>query len=299
MSTTHNKRLQKLKAPDESSNFPSSGPSSPLSPFITTNFPHSTLNFVNVTEEEARDGLNSVRTDKNHGADNTSEQRAAHNAVERQRREKLTQRIFDLESLLGVVNAGQHSTRTAIVSSAITYLHAARRHRTLAAQELRILRQEADSLRREANEWRSHAGVAFLNEPARSEAFEAVLHDLGPNTHHMAEDDEAKPKFMDRTVVLMETRSILSTLCTSMTPPRHAPFHIGDSKRTQKIWLHDWRATSPAPDSTLWFPRAKIPLRVGRTILRLPWLIIIPIRRPSTIGPNHSASTIRTDIFHK
>ncbi|KAJ6468263.1 hypothetical protein C8R45DRAFT_1105632 [Mycena sanguinolenta] len=179
MSTTHNTSSPSstFATRDGPSRNPSSGTLTPSSPATTPNFTTSALNFVNVTEEEARRGLTTLRTCKNNSPDSSPEQRAAHNAVERQRRGKLTKRIFELESLLHPANSDRRSTRTTIVNSAIAHLDAARRHSALAAQELRMLQDEADALRREANEWRAHAGIACLDAPVRSEEFQAVLRD--------------------------------------------------------------------------------------------------------------------------
>ncbi|KAJ7209025.1 hypothetical protein B0H12DRAFT_1079886 [Mycena haematopus] len=155
----------------------SSGTSAASSPITTPNFTSSALNFVNVTEEEAMGGLTTIRTYKDHSSDSMLEQRAAHNAVERERRGKLSKRILELESLLSAANSDRRPTRNTTINSAIAHLQAARRHSALAAQELRMMQHEADDLRREANEWRAHAGVACLDEPVRSEAFKAVLRD--------------------------------------------------------------------------------------------------------------------------
>lgn len=45
----------------------------------------------------------------------------------------------------------------------------------IAARELRMLKHEADALRREINEWRSRAGIPLVEEPARSDGFSVVL----------------------------------------------------------------------------------------------------------------------------
>jgi hypothetical protein len=75
---------------------PSPISSTSLSPASTANFTDSaTLEFVNVTKEEAMTGLTSVRADKAHSDDKTSERRrVAHNDVERQRRGDLNRRIL-------------------------------------------------------------------------------------------------------------------------------------------------------------------------------------------------------------
>ncbi|KAF7335797.1 BHLH domain-containing protein [Mycena venus] len=176
MSTLHVNTLPSpmSSASDASSNVVSiASPWTPLSPISPANL-DSTLNFVNLTEEEAMVGLTSLRADKHHSTVKTPERRATHNAVERRRREDLTRRIFDLAALLNI-DPSIPPTRATIVNIAITHLHAARRHRILAAQELRRIQNEAEALRREVNEWRVRAGVVCFNEPLRSEAFGAVL----------------------------------------------------------------------------------------------------------------------------
>jgi hypothetical protein len=45
----------------------------------------------------------------------------------------------------------------------------------LAARELRMLKHEADALRRELNEWRDRAGIPRVEEPLRGDAFSMVL----------------------------------------------------------------------------------------------------------------------------
>ena len=45
----------------------------------------------------------------------------------------------------------------------------------IAARELRAVNAEADSLRRELNEWRERSGIPRLEEPARSDGFNLVL----------------------------------------------------------------------------------------------------------------------------
>jgi hypothetical protein len=66
-------------------------------------------------------------------------------------------------------------SKSAIVNSSIAHLNASRRHRILAAQQLRTLKNEGDALRREVNEWRARAGVAPVEEPMRSDAFGIVI----------------------------------------------------------------------------------------------------------------------------
>jgi len=106
---------------------------------------------------------------------NTAERRATHNAVERQRRETLNGRFLDLAALLPNLSQIRRPSKSAIVNSSIAHIHASRRHRAMASRELRILKLEADALRRELNEWRDHAKLPRVEEPARSEAFSMVL----------------------------------------------------------------------------------------------------------------------------
>lgn len=66
-------------------------------------------------------------------------------------------------------------SKSSIVNSSIAHIHASRRHRLLAARELRMLKHEADALRREINEWRDRAGIPRVEEPVRGDAFSMVL----------------------------------------------------------------------------------------------------------------------------
>ena len=45
----------------------------------------------------------------------------------------------------------------------------------VAARELRMIKVEADALRRELNEWRDRSGLPRLEEPARNDGFNLVL----------------------------------------------------------------------------------------------------------------------------
>ncbi|KAJ7236565.1 hypothetical protein B0H12DRAFT_1327243 [Mycena haematopus] len=101
--------------------------------------------------------------------------RASHNAVERLRRENLNSRFLELAALLPNLSNIRRPTKSRIVNSCIAHVHASRRHRFLASQQLRALRDECDSLRREANEWRERAGIMTLHPPNRGEIFEMVL----------------------------------------------------------------------------------------------------------------------------
>jgi len=106
---------------------------------------------------------------------NTAERRATHNAVERQRRETLNGRFLDLASLLPNLSQIRRPSKSSIVNSSIAHIHASRRHRLLASRELRLVKMEADALRRELNEWRDRAGIPRVEEPVRGEGFGMVL----------------------------------------------------------------------------------------------------------------------------
>lgn len=106
---------------------------------------------------------------------NTAERRATHNAVERQRRETLNGRFLDLAQLLPNLSQIRRPSKSSIVNSSIAHIHASRRHRLLAARELRLLKLESDALRRELNEWRDRAGLPRVEEPVRGDGFAMVL----------------------------------------------------------------------------------------------------------------------------
>ncbi|GLB34471.1 putative macrophage erythroblast attacher isoform 1 [Lyophyllum shimeji] len=106
---------------------------------------------------------------------NTAERRATHNAVERQRRETLNGRFLDLAALLPNLSQIRRPSKSSIVNSSIAHIHASRRHRMLASRELRLLKLEADALRRELNEWRERAGIPRIEEPVRGEGFSMVI----------------------------------------------------------------------------------------------------------------------------
>ncbi|KAJ7262767.1 hypothetical protein B0H12DRAFT_1069202 [Mycena haematopus] len=116
---------------------------------------------------------------------NTAERRASHNAVERQRREALNARFLDLAAVLPNLANVRRPSKSSIVNSSIAHVHASRRHRILAAQQLRLLASECDSLRREANEWRARAGVMRLDTPSRGETFSTVI---GEELHYEVAD---------------------------------------------------------------------------------------------------------------
>lgn len=106
---------------------------------------------------------------------NTAERRATHNAVERQRRETLNGRFLDLAALLPNLSQIRRPSKSSIVNSSIAHIQASRRHRLIAARELKSLKNEADALRREVNEWRDRAGLPRVEEPVRGEAFAMVI----------------------------------------------------------------------------------------------------------------------------
>lgn len=106
---------------------------------------------------------------------NTAERRATHNAVERQRRETLNGRFLDLAALLPNLSQIRRPSKSSIVNNSIAYIHASRRHRLLAARELRTVKVEADALRRELNEWRDRANLPRVEEPPRGDGFNMVL----------------------------------------------------------------------------------------------------------------------------
>ncbi|KAK7028642.1 BHLH domain-containing protein [Favolaschia claudopus] len=161
-------------ASDGSSNSVSTGP--PATPVIAAPMP----TFMNFTGEDTITGIPSLggakRTAKATRRVNTAERRATHNAVERQRRETLNGRFLDLAAMLSNLSQIRRPSKSAIVNSSIAHLNASRRHRILAAQQLRMMKNESDALRHELNEWRARAGVAtFLEEPVRGDAFGIVL----------------------------------------------------------------------------------------------------------------------------
>ncbi|KAJ6518397.1 hypothetical protein DFH09DRAFT_1373482 [Mycena vulgaris] len=162
-----------------SSNSVSTGP--PRTPVLTA-LPLAMPTFMNFTGEESVNGVTSLsasggvkRTSKTTRRVNTAERRATHNAVERQRRETLNSRFLDLAALLSNLHQIRRPSKSAIVNSSIAHLNASRRHRILAAQQLRVMKNESDALRHEVNEWRARAGVAPAEEPMRSDAFGIVI----------------------------------------------------------------------------------------------------------------------------
>jgi hypothetical protein len=106
---------------------------------------------------------------------NTAERRATHNAVERQRRETLNGRFLDLAILLPNLSQIRRPSKSSIVNSSIAHIQASRRHRHVASRELKLLKFEADALRREVNEWRDRNGLPRVDEPIRGDGFGIVL----------------------------------------------------------------------------------------------------------------------------
>ncbi|KAJ7676564.1 hypothetical protein DFH06DRAFT_1168513 [Mycena polygramma] len=135
--------------------------------------------FMNFTAEDTINGaigaIGAERTAKAMRRVNTAERRATHNAVERQRRVTLHGRFLDLAALMSNLDHVRRPTKSVIVNSSIAYLNASGRDRILSTQHLRMMKSEADALRQEVNEWRAGAGVVFLEEPLRSEAFGILL----------------------------------------------------------------------------------------------------------------------------
>lgn len=81
----------------------------------------------------------------------------------------------DLAALLPNLSQIRRPSKSSIVNSSIAHIHASRRHRLLAARELRMLKLECDALRRELNEWRDRSGLPRVEEPIRGEGFQMIL----------------------------------------------------------------------------------------------------------------------------
>lgn len=81
----------------------------------------------------------------------------------------------DLAALLPNLSQIRRPSKSSIVNSSIAHIHASRRYRLIAAREVRALKSEADSLRRELNEWREQSGIPRLEEPTRGDGFNLVL----------------------------------------------------------------------------------------------------------------------------
>ncbi|KAJ7057104.1 hypothetical protein C8F01DRAFT_343404 [Mycena amicta] len=153
-----------------SSNSVSTGP--PQTP-ILAGLPLATPLPANTKPDTNAGGVK--RTSKPSRRANTAERRATHNAVERQRRETLNGRFLDLAGLLPNLSQIRRPSKSAIVNSSIAHINASRRHRLLAAQQLRLLKNESDALRHEVNEWRMRAGAPGLEEPRRADGFAVIL----------------------------------------------------------------------------------------------------------------------------
>ncbi|KAJ7481664.1 hypothetical protein FB451DRAFT_1236780 [Mycena latifolia] len=179
-------------ASDGSSNSISTGP--PRTP-VLTDLPLATpvVPSANVTStiNSASGGVK--RTAKPNRRANTAERRATHNAVERQRRETLNGRFLDLAALLPNLSQIRRPSKSSIVNSSIAHINASRRHRLLAAQQLRLLKNETDALRHEVNEWRMRAGVPGVEEPRRPDGFGVILNgELEFEAGDMMEGDEGE-----------------------------------------------------------------------------------------------------------
>ncbi|KAF7322100.1 Macrophage erythroblast attacher isoform 1 [Mycena kentingensis (nom. inval.)] len=105
--------------------------------------------------------------------------------------------MSDLASLLPSLAPLGKPSKSTIVNTSIAHVNASHRHRALATQQLRLLTDECDSLRREVNEWRERAGgggIPPIPVPARGEMFDVLL--SGDDTYFqeleeagMVEDD--------------------------------------------------------------------------------------------------------------
>lgn len=164
-------------ASDESSN-------SPRTPLSASNSKTQDGN-----SQQNSTGVNQMKRKPSRRA-NTAERRATHNAVERQRRETLNGRFLDLAALLSNLSQIRRPSKSAIVNSSIAHIHASRRHRLLAARELKQLKLESDALRRELNEWRGRAGHPRIEEPVRGDGFTMVLNGEVEVLTAVIEDDE-------------------------------------------------------------------------------------------------------------
>ncbi|KAJ6617952.1 hypothetical protein B0H10DRAFT_1947937 [Mycena sp. CBHHK59/15] len=170
-------------SPTSSASSGSTGPRTPNSPAMVVPYPpHLSLPVLpdfdgsssNLDYDDSSAG-GVKRTLKLKQRANTAERRASHNAVERQRREALNARFLDLAAVLPNLANVRRPSKSSIVNSSIAHVHASRRHRILAAQQLRLLANECDSLRREANEWRARVGVMRLDTPSRGDSFSTVI----------------------------------------------------------------------------------------------------------------------------
>jgi hypothetical protein len=160
---------------------------------------------------------------------NTAERRATHNAVERQRRETLNGRFLDLAGLLPNLSQIRRPSKSAIVNSSIAHIHASRRHRMIAARELRMLKIETDTLRQELNEWHDRSGLARIEEPARSDSFNLVLSGevevIIPSTQHEDEEnmeDDGEDDF-HHTRSSEDVEEVACAVAVNMIKPSQSP----------------------------------------------------------------------------
>lgn len=157
---------------------------------------------------------------------NTAERRATHNAVERQRRETLNGRFLDLAALLPNLSQIRRPSKSSIVNSSIAHVHASRRHRLIAARELRALKAEADALRRELNDWRDRSGIPRAEEPTRGDGFSMVLSGevevivLSTQEDEQNMDDDGEDDLHTRSSEEVEdvTHAVVNTIKRSQSP---------------------------------------------------------------------------------
>ncbi|KAJ7737820.1 hypothetical protein DFH07DRAFT_1064716 [Mycena maculata] len=156
-------------SPEASTSCPPSPKSTPLLTLPTLSL-ISDLDVEDFSGHVSRRG-NTGGDSREKQSNTTAARRASHNAVERLRRDKLNARILELASLLPNLAGVRRPSRIAITKSSIAHIHSSRRHRMLAAQQLRALHAENESLRTEVNHWRRRAGVPGVMEPRRGDAF--------------------------------------------------------------------------------------------------------------------------------
>lgn len=105
---------------------------------------------------------------------NTAEKRHQHNAIERQRRETLNGKFFDLARLLPALAASRRPSKSAIVNGSIAHLTYQRDQRLLASRLLKQLSAERDALAKEVNEWRASSGFQTREITNLAEEIEEV-----------------------------------------------------------------------------------------------------------------------------
>jgi len=179
---------------DGSSNSASTGPpQTPVLSDLPLATPHPSKGADSNASNNTANAGGVKRTTKPNRRANTAERRATHNAVERQRRETLNGRFLDLAALLPNLSQIRRPSKSSIVNSSIAHINASRRHRILAAQQLRLLKNETDALRHEVNEWRMRAGVPGVEEPRRADGFAVILSgELEFEAGDMMEGDEGE-----------------------------------------------------------------------------------------------------------